>query len=837
MANQYTLTNDFAEIAEEKGTLYNKGDSAIELASTADTEKGAGILLLTGERRTFSGTLYARSMDAAGLLNVADFNDGGEGGEEATRISTVPSQSGAVVYDGTEQSPTWANYDSTKMTIGGTTAATAAGTYTATFTPKANYQWSDGTTTAKEVTWTISALSVTIPTVTDTAKIYNGSAQSPTISTYNPAIIEVTGDTATNAGTYAVTMHLKSASIRWNDTTTADKVVPWVINRKPVTIPTVSDTAKVYDGTAQSPTVSVFDGNEVSLGGNVQETDAGSYTLTMELTSTANYIWTDETTGVKERAWSIARKSVTAPQLTNTEKTYDGTEQSPTILPYDTEAIIVGGDTAATTAGTKTITFTLASANYIWNDETTGVKTATWVILPMSVTIPTLTNTEFTYDGTEKAPTITYEQDWVTVGGVTAATNAGTQTVTFTLVNASLKWSDNTTGQKTDTWTIAKAAGTITLSKNSVSLDTTTLSDTVTVSYAGDGALSVSSSDTSIATASLSGTTVTVEAVDSGSAVVTVSVAAGTNYEAVTKDIAVTVALAPVVSSTLNDNSWDVISTVSQSGDGDTYWDVGDCKEIALNGKIGANYTASNQKLCVFILDFNHKDNNVASNNIIWGGFKTALTGGKDVALMDFSDGSYPSKTDGTKQFNFNHWGNYNYGGWKGSDLRYDILGATSTAPSGYGSAKTTSCVGYDATAATLSSPKADTFLAALPSDLRSKIRLRTHYVDNKGNSSNVDANVTAVTDAVFLLAEFEIFGTRSYANQYEQNHQAQMKYYKDGNSKIKYESVRTGTAASWWEASPYCSGANTFCNVTYDGNADYSAARSALGLAPAFMT
>lgn len=82
MANQYTLTNDFAEIAEEKGTLYNKGDSAIELASTADTAKGAGILLLTGERRTFSGTLYARSMDAVGLLNVADFNDGGEGGED-----------------------------------------------------------------------------------------------------------------------------------------------------------------------------------------------------------------------------------------------------------------------------------------------------------------------------------------------------------------------------------------------------------------------------------------------------------------------------------------------------------------------------------------------------------------------------------------------------------------------------------------------------------------------------------------------------------------------------------------------------------------------------------
>lgn len=120
MANQYTLTNDFAEIAEEKGTLYNKGDSAIELASTADTEKGAGILLLTGERRTFSGTLYARSMDAAGLLNVADFNDGGEGGEEAGAGGILPH---ITIYAPTGCTITAANGDTTL------TATGSSGTY------------------------------------------------------------------------------------------------------------------------------------------------------------------------------------------------------------------------------------------------------------------------------------------------------------------------------------------------------------------------------------------------------------------------------------------------------------------------------------------------------------------------------------------------------------------------------------------------------------------------------------------------------------------------------------------------------------------------------------
>ena len=67
----------------------------------------------------------------------------------------VPSQSGSLTYTGAAQSPTWANYDSEKMTLGGTTRGTNAGSYNATFTPGANYKWNDGTTNAKTVAWTI----------------------------------------------------------------------------------------------------------------------------------------------------------------------------------------------------------------------------------------------------------------------------------------------------------------------------------------------------------------------------------------------------------------------------------------------------------------------------------------------------------------------------------------------------------------------------------------------------------------------------------------------------------------------------------------------------------
>lgn len=300
----------------------------------------------------------------------------------------------------------------------------------------------------------------------------------------------------------------------------------------------------------------------------------------------------------------------------------------------------------------------------------------------------------------------------------------------------------------------------------------------------------------------------------------------------------------PAPGKALNDYTWAEISQIAKAGLGAQYFNIGDCKEITLNGKIGDFLTASNLKLCLFILDFNHVDNGVADNNIIFGGFKTALTGGVDVALADrrYANTNY---TDGAKCFTMNHKGqtsasgsagyyNTNYGGWKGADLRYDILGATSTPPSQYNVNKTASCVGYDATAATITNPVADSLLAALPSDLRSVLRLRTHYVDNKGNASNTDAGVTAVTDAVSLLTEYEIFGSSSRANTYEKNHQSQMKYYSDGNSKVKYKHDATYAAVYWWECSPNFSYAYSFCLVYTNGGADNNNASRSRALAPA---
>ena len=499
--------------------------------------------------------------------------------------------------------------------------------------------------------------------------------------------------------------------------------------------------------------------------------------------------------------------------------------------------VSLNGTTVSVTGvalGYSTITVTVGSLS----------QTCTAIVSKTKVTVPTVTNTAKTYSGSSQSPTISNEPS-AAVATVTgkSATNAGNYILSYALVDVNrYEWADNTTGAKEFEWSLAKAAGSLSLSATSGMVYKGN-SATFTVTTPSDGNITVTSGNTSVATVSLSGKTVTVTGVKTGSATITVSQAEGTNHLApINATYAATVDL--YVDDTLNNNSWETISEISQRGTGDTYWDVGDCKQITLNGKVGNQLTLTNQNLCVFILHFNYAMNGTAENNIIWGGFKSALTNGKDVALADAKYNS--AVKDGTICFNMSHKttatsGNaqygYNYGGWKGSDLRYDILGATSQAPSQYNTDKNTSCVGYDATAATLTSPKANTLLAALPSDLRNVIRLWTRWIDAVGNSSNIDANIKATVDAITLLAEFEVQGARTYANEYEKNHQKQMAYYAAGNSKVRYKHSDTSSAVSWWCASPYYNYNYYFCTVNTSGGATSNFASISSALAPAFKT
>ena len=482
--------------------------------------------------------------------------------------------------------------------------------------------------------------------------------------------------------------------------------------------------------------------------------------------------------------------------------TYNGQAQSPSWNSYDPNALTLGGVTTGTNAGTYTATFT-PKEKYQWSDGSKTAREVTWTIGRASMPVPSQSGS-LTYTGAAQSPTwANYDSGKMTLGGTTSGTNAGSYNATFT-PGANYKWNDGTTNAKTVAWTIGKAAGSLSLNKSSISLNVSKTSDTITVTRAGNGTISAVSNAPGVASVSVSGNVVTVTGKAKGNATVTVSVAAGTNHTApASKTCSVSVTLP---TSTLSDNDWATIRQVSSAGQGANYWAVGDMKPITINGKVG-NTTFSNLTINVFILGFNHNASREGNNRIH---FQIGKIGTTPVALCD---AQYNSGQSGNGYFNWNP-NNSNNGGWKSCYKRTTLYGNSGTP----------------------TSPVSNSLMAALPSDLRAVMQPVTKYTDNVANGSgNVQGNVNTTTDYLFDLAEFEVFGTRYYANTYEQNYQLQYDYYKAGNSKVAYKHSAVSTAVWWGLRSPNYSGYSDFMIVWTDGTYSNGGANGSGGLRPGF--
>ena len=114
-------------------------------------------------------------------------------------------------------------------------------------------------------------------------------------------------------------------------------------------------------------------------------------------------------------------------------------------------------------------------------------------------------------------------------------------------------------------------------------------------------------------------------------------------------------------------------------------------------------------------------------------------------------------------------------------------------------------------------------------------MKATTKYTDNTANGSTAAGNVTATTDYLFLLAEFEYFGARYYANEAEKNYQLQYDYYKAGNSRVHYKHNATGTAVWAWSRSPCSNAGNSFCSVNGTGDYTGTYASWSAAVAPGF--
>ena len=258
------------------------------------------------------------------------------------------------------------------------------------------------------------------------------------------------------------------------------------------------------------------------------------------------------------------------------------------------------------------------------------------------------------------------------------------------------------------------------------------------------------------------------------------------------------------VSEILDENGWDKIKEVSDAGEGENYWAVGDTITVVLNGPV-QGYTFNNLSVKAFILGFNHNAAKEGNNRIH---FQIGKIGNAAVALCDSKYNS--NGTDAGFRMNTS---NTNSGGWNGSYMRKTVLGNDGTP----------------------TSPKTNSLMAAFPADLRAALKPTTKYTDNQGGGQNNASAVTATTDYIFLLAEFEVYGTRNYANSAEQTYQKQYDYYKAGNSRVAYNHSNTGSAVWWWLRSPNYNYGSYFREVHADGGSGRNLAYGSAGVRPGF--
>lgn len=189
-----------------------------------------------------------------------------------------------------------------------------------------------------------------------------------------------------------------------------------------------------------------------------------------------------------------------------------------------------------------------------------------------NITVPTQSGS-LTYNGGPQSPTWTgYDTAEMTIGGVTSGTNAGSYNAQFSLKDTvGTQWADGTTGDKTVAWSIQKAAGSLSLSPASMTLDADNPSKAITVTRSGTGAISAQSSDPDVASVSVSGNKITVTGHENGDVTVTVNVAADSNYNApAAKTCSVTVSFAQIYGV-----QWD--------GTASTTWSRTDAAETFMN--------------------------------------------------------------------------------------------------------------------------------------------------------------------------------------------------------------------------------------------------------------
>ena len=317
------------------------------------------------------------------------------------------------------------------------------------------------------------------PTISVTGTYtYTGSEQTATVTGYDSATMNISGNKGTNAGDYNVSVTSKTG--KWADGSSTAVTAAWKIEKATPSYTTPSGLAGTK-GQALS-TVSLPGGWAWKAPTTVMNT-TGNQTFAAIFTpsDTTNYKTVEEnlTVVVSEPAPVDPAK----PTISVTGSyTYTGSEQTATVTGYDSATMNISGN-KGTNAGDYTVSVTSKTGK--WADGSTDAVTAAWKIAPKPIMAPTADTTDYTYNGQNQTYGVTETADYTVSNGVQK--NAGSHTVTVALKDkTNTVWADtNNAENKEFSFEIKQATITIT-AKNKTA-------------YVGDTAPELGTSDYTVA--------------------------------------------------------------------------------------------------------------------------------------------------------------------------------------------------------------------------------------------------------------------------------------------------------------------------------------------------
>ena len=437
--------------------------------------------------------------------------------------------------------------------------------------------------------------------------------------------------------------------------------------------------------------------------------------------------------------------------------------------------------TTFSTVGNQVIT-----VSYTENGVT---QTATFnvTVNRKSVTKPTW-KSNLTYTGSAQSVSSTsywnnYNTSYMTIGGTTSATTAGTYIATFT-PGSNYRWSDGTTSAINVNWTINKATGSLSVSPTTVAINGNNYSSgvAVTITRAGDGAISYSPTSISGLTLSLSGNTLTIKGNGStavSATTITIKVAAGTNHTAPSNKTI-----------TVSAEYW---TWGSETATGDAAWWAG-LKNWA------ANATASERAACV------------GKKKLV--SLSTAVLGANAATMICIG-----ADQDGTGTLTFQT---------AGALPTYTSFGSNAVW---IGSTARTQCQNFY------------NYCSAKASIKTVKKGTCPNYGDRNQSVTYNDETVWLPSEREMGLDSYSPISTANSTTskaECTQGYNAAYSYYTSNTTRIKYQMNANGTLTTntsyYWERSRSYDYSDDVCDVYTDGSASSNGYSNSDYLAPAFV-